>query len=118
MSITFTPVSWSVLLTAHDASATLVKALVTTESRNVRFTGTVDVTFDLGFFLEKKKTLPGIGFESTNPFLGLKGVADIMYVSFISSADVDANKKTFTYKVNIKSVSNLSIKLAILSSTL
>lgn len=38
-------------------------------------------------------------------------MTDITYASFIGSANVNANKKSFTYKVNIKGASNLSVKI-------
>lgn len=110
-SSTIAPVPLIILSTSHDAFVSLTTALFTSESRTVVLRGTVEATINFGSFLGQK-VFPGIGFETNKVFTGLNGLPDIKFVGLIENTVDPANEnRTISFKVNIKSTSNISVKL-------
>lgn len=101
----------TILPTARDALVALTMALFTSESRTVVLRGTVDATINFGFFLGQR-VLPGIGVETNKVLTGLNGLPDIKFVSLIeNTVDAVNEKQTISLKVNIKSISNINVKM-------
>ncbi|KAG0028861.1 hypothetical protein BGZ81_004358 [Podila clonocystis] len=108
---TFAPAPATILPTSREAYSKLMAALVGLEAKSVTLKGTVDITFSLGFLLGER-TLSGIGFEMLHVFKGLNGMPDVQYIGLIDNiVDAANNKQIISFKINIKSLSNVSLKL-------
>ncbi|KAG0361124.1 hypothetical protein BG005_009111 [Podila minutissima] len=111
VSTTFDTIPLTILPTSHDAFSSLITTLVTSHSKTVTLEGSVDIQFQLGFFLGSQ-TLSGIGFKTEHVYVGLNGLPDVHFVSLVDNTKDEANKKqTLTFKINIKSPSNMKLKL-------
>lgn len=86
-------------------------ALVGLKAKSFTLKGTVDITFSLGFLLGQR-TITGIGFEMIHVFKGLNGMPDVRYVSMTdNTVDATNKKQTHSFKINIKSLSNVTLNL-------
>lgn len=85
-------------------------ALVGLEAKSFTLKGTVDITFSLGFLLGQR-TITGVGFEMIHVFKGLNGMPDVRYVSTTDNTVDATNKKQTLSKINIKSLSNVTLNL-------
>ncbi|KAF9305347.1 hypothetical protein BG003_001372 [Podila horticola] len=111
VSTSFEPVPMPIPADAHDAFSTLLATVVSTESKNITFHGTLDATFDLPFPLGKK-TIPGLGFDVTMAVKGFNGLRDVTFVSLVSNVRDDVhNRQTITFKMDMKSPSTYGLKM-------
>ncbi|KAG0039135.1 hypothetical protein BGZ82_009593 [Podila clonocystis] len=79
------------------------------KTRDIRLSGIIQASFDS---LIGKRTIPSLGFDVTNTFMGFDGLHDTTFLSLVSSTPDEASKKQIiTFKVNIKSPSSFGLKL-------
>ncbi|KAG0323358.1 hypothetical protein BG000_002652, partial [Podila horticola] len=81
-------------------------------SRTLVLSGTVDSMIKLGFILGQK-VFPGVGFEPSNVISGQNGLPDFKFFSLIENTpDAATKKQTISFKINVKSSSNISAKMS------
>ncbi|KAF9301513.1 hypothetical protein BGZ74_006623 [Mortierella antarctica] len=108
---TFAPTPATIPPKSREAFSNLMAAFVGLEAKSFTLKGTVDITFSLGFLLGQR-TLSGVGFEMLHVFKGLNGMPDVNFISLIdSTADAANMKQIISFKINIKSAANISLKL-------
>ncbi|KAF9378928.1 hypothetical protein CPB97_009249 [Podila verticillata] len=111
VTTTFSPAPVTISPNAREAYATLMADLVRLEAKGFTLKGTVDLTFSLGFLLGQR-TISSVGFEMIHVFKGLNGMPDVRFVSLTDNTVDAANRKqTLSFKINIKSLSNVTLKL-------
>lgn len=111
VTTTFSPVPVTIPPNAREAYATLMADLVGLEAKGFTLKGTVDITFSLGFLLGQR-TISSVGFEMVHVFKGLNGMPDVRFVSLTdNTVDAANQKQTLSFKINIKSLSNVTLKL-------
>ncbi|KAF9213213.1 hypothetical protein BGZ59_005693 [Podila verticillata] len=111
VTATFSPAPVTIPPNAREAFSTLMADLVGLEAKGFTIKGTVDITFSLGFLLGQR-TISNVGFEMVHVFKGLNGMPDVRFVSLTGNTVDAANKKqTLSFKINIKSFSNVTLKL-------
>ncbi|KAF9378927.1 hypothetical protein CPB97_009248 [Podila verticillata] len=114
VTTSFNPVSMPIPEDARSHFSSLLMALVTSESKNLRLFGTLGATFNIPTLFGKTpaKTALTFGLDVTNTFSGFNGLHETSFLSVVSNNMDDVNKKqTLEVTVNIKSTSTFDIKV-------